>query len=236
MKKRSVIRWVIGAVVLLALALVGGPFVYIHFIEGPAPKPLTLPSAGTTSAKGASTMFPTGTWRATSASEVGYRVNEVLFGQNNVAVGRTHSISGSITLSGSTVAKADFTVQMATVHSDESQRDNQFDGRIMDVTDFPTSHFALTSPIALGAAGNITKGTTITSTATGALTLRGQTHPVTFGVSARYSGSAIDISGSIPITFATWDIPNPGFGSAITTDSHGTLEFLLVLHASTSAS
>ncbi|HEX3795596.1 MAG TPA: YceI family protein [Acidimicrobiales bacterium] len=222
------LKWLIGGLVLLAVLLVGGPFVYIHFIEGPAPKPLTLPSSHHAPDTPAS--FPTGSWKATSASVVGYRVNEVLFGQNNVAVGRTHSVTGAIALKGANVSTAAFTVQMATVHSDQSQRDNQFDGRIMDVSRYPTATFRLTSPITLGFGTKA--GITVQATATGDLTMHGQTHAVTFPVSARYTASAIDITGSIPITFATWGISNPGFGGQITVDDHGLLEFLLVLHAS----
>lgn len=230
LKRLRLWHWILIAIVLLALVFVGGPFVYIHFIEGPAPKPLSLPSTGTRSTgtdTSSATPFPTGTWHATSASVVGYRVNEVLFGQNNVAVGRTHSVKGSITLSGSAVAKGQFVVQMATVHSDESQRDAQFDGRIMDVSQFPTATFTLTSPIELG---TLRAGQKATTTATGNLTLRGQANIVTFTVDAEFTKGAIDVSGSIPILFSTWDIPNPGFGNAITTDNHGILEFLLVLH------
>jgi polyisoprenoid-binding protein YceI len=224
-------HYLLIGIILLALVFVGGPFVYIHFIEGPAPKPLSLPTRGDKSTKTAgATPFPTGTWRATSASVVGYRVNEVLFGQNNVAVGRTHSVTGSITLSGTTVSKGQFVVQMSTVHSDESQRDAQFDGRIMSVSQFPTATFTLTSPIDLGI---LRAGQKATTTATGNLTLRGQANIVTFTVDAEFTKGAIDVSGSIPILFSTWDIPNPGFGNAITTDNHGILEFLLVLHQGT---
>jgi len=226
MRRPRLWRLIIGGVVLLVLVFVGGPFVYIHFIEGPAPKPLSLPSTHTGTTTKSAAAFPTGTWHATSSSVVGYRVNEVLFGQNNVAVGRTHEVNGTIALQGTTVATAKFVVQMASVHSNESQRDNQFDGRIMDVSTYPTSTFTLSSPIHLGA---LAAGATAKTTADGNLTLRGQTHPVSFTVTARYGTGVIDISGSIPITFATWDIPNPGFGNAITTDSHGILEFLLVL-------
>jgi len=225
MRRPRLWRLIVGVVALLVVVFVGGPFVYIHFIEGPAPKPLSLPGTHRGATRTAAT-FPTGSWHATSASVVGYRVDEVLFGQNNVAVGRTHEVSGTIALSGGTVATAKFVVQMASVHSDESQRDQQFDGRIMDVSTYPTSSFTLTSPIRLGA---LAAGATATTTADGNLTLRGQTHPVSFTVKARYGTGVIDISGSIPITFATWAIPNPGFGSAITTDNHGILEFLLVL-------
>ena len=71
---------------------------------------------------------------------VGYRVNEVLFGQNNVAVGRTNAVTGSITVDGTSVGSASFTAQMADVHSDQSERDGQFDGRIMEVFAVPHGH------------------------------------------------------------------------------------------------
>jgi len=35
------------------------------------------------------------------------------------------------------------------------------------------------------------------------------------------------MSGSIPVKFADWSIPNPSFGSFVTTQNHGSLEFLL---------
>ena len=225
-RRYRLVRLAVVAVVALAVVVIGGPFVYIHFIEGPAPTPLALPS--TTSRTAGAARLPSGLWRATSASVVGYRVHEVLFGQNNTAVGRTHSVSGTILLSGAAVTKATFTVEMATVHSDESQRDNQFDGRIMDVAQFPTATFATTSPVALNA--SLKPGAAIDATATGDLTLHGQTHRVTFRVKASYSSSAILINGSIPITFSHYGIGNPGF-VGITVDDHGELEFLLTLHA-----
>jgi polyisoprenoid-binding protein YceI len=235
-KQHSRLTWVaggiVGAVVVLALLVVGGTFVYIHFIEGPAPPPLSLPrTRSTTTVSGAGTTTPprspTGSWRATRASIVGYRVNEVLAGQNNVAVGRTNSVAGTITVVGTRVTTAAFTAQMATVRSDESQRDNQFDGRIMDVARYPTATFTLTAPIQLGSAP--ATGATVHESATGTLMLHGETRAVTFPVSAKYTGTGIDITGSIPITFADWGISNPSFGSFVTTDNHGILEFLLIM-------
>jgi len=36
--------WVIGSIAaVVVIALAGGPFIYIHFIEGPPPATLTLP-------------------------------------------------------------------------------------------------------------------------------------------------------------------------------------------------
>jgi polyisoprenoid-binding protein YceI len=66
----------------------------------------------------------------------------------------------------------------------------------------------------------------VTKEATGDLAMHGTTRTVTFHVTARRSGATIQVSGSIPITFADWNISNPSGGPA-TTEDHGALEFLL---------
>lgn len=81
---------------------------------------------------------------------VGYRVQEALIGQQSTAVGRTSKVWGSITITGTSETKGSFTVNMASVTSDQSQRNAQFGGRIMDVSAYPTGTFVLTSPIELG--------------------------------------------------------------------------------------
>jgi polyisoprenoid-binding protein YceI len=253
-------RWVIGAAAVVLVAVVGGPFVYIHFIEGKAPAPLTLSSGPTTTAAGstdapataapAASTPPTlgtaasgaaasgaassgvassgvaGTWNIASGSVVGYRIKETLFGQSNTAVGRTSAISGSITISATTVTAGHFTVDMTKVTSDQSQRDHQFQGRIMDTSTYPTATFVLSQSIQLGSVP--ADGTIVTKTALGNLTMHGTTKSVTFTVQARRSGSTISISGSIPIVFADYGISNPSGGPA-TTSNNGTLEFLLNL-------
>ncbi|HET7017359.1 MAG TPA: YceI family protein [Streptosporangiaceae bacterium] len=230
--RRRWVKWAIAAGVVVVVLAVGGPFVYIHFIEGPAPAPLTLkpgtsnsPAPNSSSTAGTTASSLPGTWTTAAGSVVGYRVNEVLVGQNNVAVGRSKSVTGHLTIGGDTVTAAAFTVKMATIHSDQSQRDAQFDGRIMDVASYPTGTFTLTHPITLPPVPAI--GTVKTYSATGNLRLHGHTRPVTFTLSAERTTSGIKISGSIPIKFADWSIPNPSFGSFVTTDKHGLLEFLL---------
>ena len=85
--------------------------------------------------------------------------------------------------------------------------------------------FALTRPITLApvpAAGAIRN-----YTATGKLTLHGHTREVSFGLRAKLTGGKIEVSGSIPVKFADYGIGNPSFGSFVTTENHGVLEFLL---------
>jgi len=234
-------RWALGlagaaaAVVVLA---VGGTFLYIHVISGPAPAPLGLkattgsatgsPAAGSPSPGGTSAATSVaGTWDIAKGSVVGYRVQEVLFGQNHVAVGRTSAITGHITISGTSVTAGAFTVQMATIKSDESQRDAQFRGRIMDTSSYPTGTLTLARPIALAPLPAL--GVIRTYTVTASLALHGHARTVTFPLSAERSAGGIEMSGSIPILFADWDIPNPSFTGFVTTQNHGTLEFLLKL-------
>jgi polyisoprenoid-binding protein YceI len=215
--------------------VVGGPFVYIHFIEGKAPAPLSLSTTTTTTTAGgaeatsaAAEASPSsaveGTWHIAAGSIAGYRIKETLFGQSNTAVGRTSSITGSITISPASVTAGRFSVDMTTVKSDQSLRDEQFQGRIMDTSTYPTATFVLTQPIQLGSVP--AHGAIMTETATGQLTLHGTTRSVTFEVQARRSGATISVSGSIPIVFAGYGIDNPSGGPATTAD-HGLLEFLL---------
>ncbi len=155
---------------------------------------------------------------------VGYRVVEVLFGQDTEGVGRTNSVTGSLTLDGTQITSAEFTVDVATFVSDEGNRDRKFRGDIMDTDEFPTATFLITEPIELGSIP--ADGTEITATATGDLTLHGVTNSVTIEVKAQRSGDIIDVLGSTDIVFADYNIDNPSTGG-ITTQDHGLLEFVL---------
>ena len=225
-------RWLIGAVVVVAIVVVGGPFVFFHFIEGQAPAPLSLSSESSTSAPSRAAASPTttaavdGVWDVTSGSQAGYRVQETLFGQSHTAVGRGSAVTGSLTISATNVTTARFSVDLTKVTSDESLRDEQFQGRIMDTAMYPTATFALTQPINLGSVP--AEGVEVTEPATGTLNMHGVTRTVSFHLTARRSGDLIEISGSIPITFSDWDISNPSGGPAETGNT-GTMEFLINL-------
>ena len=229
-------RWLLAAIAGLVVLAAAGPFVYIHFFNGstppalslsPSSSPATTPS-GTATANTAATGSVAGAWTVGSGSIVGYRVNEVLLGQSATAVGRTTSVTGHLTVAGTTVTAAAFTVPMATVHSDKSQRDGQFDGRIMDVAQYPTGTFTLTSPIDL--APLPATGVIKDYTAHGRLTLHGTTRAVTFTLTAERKGGQIEVSGDIPVLFSDYNIQNPSFAGFVTTQDHGLLEFLLVFN------
>lgn len=228
-KTRRWKRWLIigslGAVALIA----GGPWVYFNVIRDDAPPPLTLSTSSPTSGTTDGTFTAEGTWKVTGGSQVGYRVKEVIFGQSQDAVGRTAEVTGSITVSGTVIQSGSFTADLTAVTSDETRRDNQFHGRIMNTARFPTATFTLTEPIDFGSVPS--DGVTKTYRVTGDFAMHGVTNRVTFDLSGRRNGAAIQVSGSIPVVFADWDIGNPSFGP-VTTEDRGVMEFLLVLSRS----
>ncbi len=215
-----------GAIALIVIAVVAVPYVYIHFIEDDPPPRLTLSKPTQTTVAGTTGVALAGTWKVGSGSTAGYRVKEVLFGQDNEAAGRTSSVTGTVTIAGTTVNAADVTVDLTTVKSDEDRRDSQFQGRIMNTAQFPNATFKLTQPIALGP--EPANGTPITVQGTGDLTLHGVTKSVTVPLKAQRNGNTIEVSATIPVVFADYQIPNPSFAT-ITTEDHGELEFLLEL-------
>ncbi len=246
------IRWVVIGGIAAVVLFFAGIFIYANFInDSPdaldetdlsdaltattdAPQVTTTPtpdettptaeSPSTSDASSSDTDFD-GDWVPTTASEFGYRVEEVLAGVNTTAVGRSNEIEGLLTIDGSTATVVDITVQIENITSDDSRRDGQFSGRIMNAAEFPTAEFRITEPIDFG---QIPAGDEqVTATATGELTLRGVTNPVTFEVTAQTTDGRIGVLGSIPVLFEDYGIDNPSFG-VVATEDNGLVEFVLV--------
>lgn len=246
-------RVVIIVAVVALLAVLGGWVVYATLINDPAAElttddlaqrldATTVPDSAATTTSDATpdttsdtTLDTTpagddgaldGEWSVTDGTEVGYRVAEMLGGISTEGVGRTQQVEGTMSVAGTVITDAEFTVDVASITSDSSRRDGQFSGRIMETSLFPTATFVLTEPIEFGAVP--ADGESITVSATGDLTLHGVTRSVTFDITARIDSGRIGVLGSIPIVFADYDISNPSFGP-VQTEDNGVLEVLLVL-------
>ncbi len=212
--------------VLAGLIIVIGPYVYIHYIEGPPPAKLAFEPAAKRPPPGESTARADldGTWRVTAGSQAGYRVQETLFGQGTTAVGRTAAVEGSLVLDGRVVRSGSFRVDLRTVTSDRDARDRRFREQIMDTARFPIATFRLSAPATLRRVP--ADLVTIRTAIRGRLTLHGRTRPVTVLLSARRNGRHVEVQGSIPVVFAEYGITNPSFGPAKTGD-RGEIELLL---------
>lgn len=239
MRRTRPLKLLITLAVGLVVLATGGTWAYVHIVEGGPPARLSLNSGGATTTTTATGAAPTattaastpsdtvdGTWKVASGSQAGYRVKEVLFGQSMTAVGRTSTVTGSFTIKATTVTAASFTVDLRTVSSDQSRRDQQFQGRIMNTSTYPNATFNLTKPIDLGTIP--LEGTQVVVRATGDLSLHGTTKSVTIDLQVERSGASVRVAGNVPVVFADYGIANPSFGPAQTED-HGQIEFLLVL-------
>jgi polyisoprenoid-binding protein YceI len=220
---RHPLRWILGGVAVAIALVVGGTFVFIHFVEGEAPAVL---ASSTSTAVQPATGSVAGNWQVTQGSQAGYRVDEVLNGQGATAVGRTTAVSGGLTATPTKVTEAKFTVDLTKVASDQARRDAQFQDRIMQTSQFPTATFTLADPVDL--AKLATAAGTRTVDVEGTLALHGTTKDVTTPLTVVRSGATLTISGQVPVVFADYGIENPSFGF-VRTEDHGTIEVLLHL-------
>jgi polyisoprenoid-binding protein YceI len=244
------------AVVVLAIVAAGAFGLWYIFLRpsGPAAvgdAPLVVPSrAAATSSAGASSAATSssassssdplsggidGTWNVDTSigsfsdfsdSFVGYRVQEQLANiGGNTAVGRTPAVSGSLTIAGTKVTATTIQADLTGLQSDDNRRDGQLSHQGLETSTFPTATFTLTSPIDLGSVP--ADGTEITVTATGTLTLHGQTKDVKIPLKAKLSGNTIVVTGSLEIAFADYGITKPNSFAVLSIADTGTLELQL---------
>jgi len=233
----------------LVLLVAGAAAAYFLVLKSDAPPPVSLdaavaalatPAAGATSAPAATPagsgsaaattgLNLTGEWTlvSSSASFVGYRVQEQLVGVGaNTAVGRTSSIQASMTFDGASITKLQVTADLRQLRSDNSLRDGQLRSQAIETNRFPNATFVLTSPVSIGAVP--AEGQTITRTITGDLTLHGVTKRITMEVQGQLKAGQVVVVGSTEILFADYSISQPRSTSVLSTESKGIMELQLV--------
>jgi polyisoprenoid-binding protein YceI len=233
---------IVAGVVLLAILAAGGYGLWYLFLQPPGPAAVadsSLPPVPTSSTAASSQPVASGgidgTWNVdtsigsfadSTSSFVGYRVQEELASIGaSTAVGRTPNVSGSLTISGTQVTAATITADLTTLQSDDQRRDGQLARQGIQTSQFPTATFKLTAPIELGSVP--ADGKEIQVTASGQLTLHGQTKDVQIPLKARLSGSTIAISGSLPIAFADYGIQKSNSFMVLSIADEGTMELQL---------
>ncbi len=218
---RGRIWWIVGGgLALLVLALGAGPLIYAALDEDapPAETVAAQPEGATLSVE------TDGTWTVAPRSTAGYRVDEVLNGVDNTVAGTTEQVSGSIEVEGGSLTSAEVSVDVASVATDNGRRDGYFRDTVMDVGQFPTATFAVTEPVELPELA----GTPVTVPVVGELTVTGVAREVRTELSVVRTPEGVDVSGSVPVTFADHGIDPPDLGFVRVEDA-GTVEFLLHL-------
>jgi len=220
-RRRHWWRWVLASAVALVAVSVAAVAFFIK--SQPVPPPLALPAARVTAPAG-----PLGgTWAVGSGSVAGFRVRETALGFSNDVVGRTHAVAGTIAISGQRVIRALLRIGLASV-TVNGKTPPQF-ATSLDTRADPVASFTLTRPVTL--ARGFAFGATVRITATGQLTMRGNSHPVTITISCRRDGPELQAAGSFPVRFSSWGIKEPGgFGPLGSLAGDGIAEFRLALH------
>ena len=237
--KPGMARWkklaIGGSVALIALVAVG----VWWFLRDDAPKAVSLDAAvgavddgsGAASADGVA-----GDWTVdTSVGEfsfedstgtfVGFRVSEKLSGiGSTTAVGRTPSVTGTMTIDGTTLTATNIVADMTALTTNTSRRDGPA-RNALGTSQFPSAMFVLTSPLDLG--DTATTGAKTAVTAKGDLTVHGVTKSVEIPLEAQLSGDTIVVVGSLPVVFSDFGITAPTAPIVLSVDDHGTMELQL---------
>src|SRR6266480_621205 len=234
-------RVVVGAAVVFVLVLCAGGFALWQLFGGSDPPPVALSSASSSTdpspmATGGPGGSLDGTWTidATSgslaegtSSFAGYRVKEELAGTGaNTAVGRTQSVSGSMTIDGTTITALQVTVDMTTLQSDDSRRDDRLRTDGLETDRFPTATFSLTKPIEVGAVPKV--GQTIQAVAVGDLTLHGVTRAVDVSIQAQRNGDEVEAIASVGVALTDYGIEAPTGFLVLSIANTGTIELHLL--------
>lgn len=201
-----------------AAAVIFGPRWYADRAEEAAADEPSL-SASAAPADGADS---SGTWTVSDGSYAGYRLDEVLQGEDVTVTGRTEDVTGQVTIAEGEVSEASIEVKVATITTDSDRRDDYFRGSAIEAEEFPTATFELTEPAALE------EGATEVELV-GDLTVHGETKSVTVDAEVGGDGSnALQVVGSVPITFADFGVEAPNLGFVSVEDT-GSVEFSLDL-------
>jgi polyisoprenoid-binding protein YceI len=228
--KKSVL-WGLGIVIVVAIvAFAAGPWFYREFIAGEADPELALPGqteVATTDVNGTWTVVPGPNDDATR-TQAGYRVDEILRGSPLTVNGRTTEVTGEVVVAGLKLESAMFNIDVASITSPESGRDNQFRGEdILDTGRFPTAELRVTQPVDVASVPESGESTTLDVPVS--MTIKGVTRDVTAKVDVQRAGDTIVAAGSVPVTWADFNVTPPDFAGFVTVEPTGTIEFLVNL-------
>lgn len=166
-------------------------------------------------------------YESATGTFAGIRIEEELASiGSTTAVGRTGDVSGTVVIDGTTVTSADLEVDVTTITTNESRRDDKVQ-QALETSQFPTATFSLTQPIELGP--DATNGEAVSVTGVGNLTVHGVTQAVEIPIEAKLVGDTIVMTASKEITFSDYGVEVPESPIVLSVDDVGILELQLLL-------
>lgn len=158
-------------------------------------------------------------------SETRYRVKEELRGRGEIeAVGKTSAMIGSILLdaNGMPMVCSRFDVDIRTLQSDESRRDNYLQNNTLEAETYPLATFILTGTEDL--AGPLEEGKETTFKLIGELTFHGVTNISVWEVTATLEGDSITAKAYTTFMMDEFAIVPPKVGPVLSLEELVTLE------------
>ncbi len=174
-----------------------------------------------------------GTWKVGAGSRAGYRAPEKFVAMPSVteAVGRTTDITGTFELSESgdsvRLVAADFTANLATLSSDQPERDEALRTRGLETDKFPTAHFVLDEAIDIPA--DALRHRLVRIEAPGTLTLHGVSRQLDFEMEAQLLGDdRVELTAAQEIELADYGVERLGVARVLKIEPQATIEFQLL--------
>lgn len=134
----------------------------------------------------------------------------------NKAIGKTNAVSGEVQLDISSKPAGAITmhVDLSTLTSDESRRDNMIRRNWLESSTYPNADFVSTG--ASGLPDSYKDGDPITFKLTGNLTIHNTTKPVTFDVTGKVSGNTITGTATTQILMKDFGFNPPDIAGMLT--------------------
>ena len=198
----------------------------------------TRPAAAATqpAAADATTAGATRLTLAADSSEARYRIKEQLVGRSlpNDAVGSTKAVTGTIVLGPNGAVMRDqskITIDLSTLKSDESRRDNFLQRSVLQTTSYPTAEFVPTE--VRGLPNPLPTSGTATFELAGDLTVKGVTRPTVWQTAATFAPTEVTGTATTSLKLTDFGIEPPRVGPVLSIEDELRLE--LDVHAARSS-
>jgi len=154
-------------------------------------------------------------------TEASYEVQEKFLNRDlpNMALGKTNAVTGDlqVSLDGKPSGKiTKITVDLRTLTSDQSRRDNRIRTQWLESEKYPFAEF--TSTDAQGTPDSYTEGQEVSFKLTGDMKIREVTKPVTFDVKGKLQGDTITGSATSKILMKDFGFDPPDIAGMLTVE------------------